>query len=133
MMYVCPELSSPKPLDQSKNVTVRSYHKLPKDQNGSKKLPKSRQNHQIGKKLPKWPKVPIGPWRHVAKPGEVRRSVVTIFSYKYSINPIIFIRLLCMGRSKVCLFNKWHLFWKKYSRHVKTDKYCQNSVKECDN
>ena len=31
------ELSPPKPLDQSKNVTVRSYHKLSKEQNGAKK------------------------------------------------------------------------------------------------
>ena len=69
-MYECPELSPPKPLDQSKNVTVRSYHKLFKDQNEAKKLPKSCQNHQIGKKLPKWEKMAIGPRRHVAKPGE---------------------------------------------------------------
>ena len=39
-MSVCPELSSPKPLDQSKNVTIRSYYKLSKDQNGQTKLPK---------------------------------------------------------------------------------------------
>ena len=71
-MYVeCPDLSPPKPLDQSKNVTVRSYHKLPKDQNGPKKSPKSCQKHQIGKKSPKPPQ------RHVAKPGEAGRSVVT--------------------------------------------------------
>ena len=37
-MFVCPELSSPKPLDQSKNVTVRTYHKLSKDQNEQKKI-----------------------------------------------------------------------------------------------
>ena len=38
-MYVeCPDLFAPTPLDQSKNVTVRSYHKLSKDQNGPKKL-----------------------------------------------------------------------------------------------
>ena len=43
MFVVCPELSSPKPLDQSKNVTVRSYHKLSKDQNGQKKLAKKCQ------------------------------------------------------------------------------------------
>ena len=54
-------------LAQSKNVTVRSYHKLSKDKNGPKKLPKSGQNLQIGKKSPKWQKTPIGPWRHVAK------------------------------------------------------------------
>ena len=50
-------------LDQSKNVTVRSYHKLSKDQNESKKSPKNRQNRQIGKKSPKWQKTPIGPRR----------------------------------------------------------------------
>ena len=74
---VLPDLSPPKPLDQSKNVTVRSYHKLPKDQNGPKKLPKSCQNCQIGKKLPKWQKTPKPTMRHVAKPGEAGRSVVT--------------------------------------------------------
>ena len=42
----CPELSSPKPLDQSKNVTVRSYHKLTKDQNGPKSWPKSAKKCQ---------------------------------------------------------------------------------------
>ena len=46
-MSLCPDLSPPKPLDQSKYVTVRSYHKLSKDQNGPNKLPKS---HQNGKK-----------------------------------------------------------------------------------
>ena len=77
-MYVeCPDLSPPKPLDQSKNVTVRSYHKLSKDQNEPKKSPKSCQNRQIGKKLPKWQKTPKPPMRHVAKPGEAGRSVVT--------------------------------------------------------
>ena len=45
-VFLCPELSPPKPLDQSKNVTVRSYHKLSKDQNG----PKNCQNRQNGKK-----------------------------------------------------------------------------------
>ena len=71
LLSVCPELSSPKPLDQSENVTVRSYHKLSKDQNGPKKSPKSRQNRQIGKKSPK------PPMRHVAKPGKAGASVVT--------------------------------------------------------
>ena len=55
-MDLCPDLSSPKPLDQSKNVTVRSYHKLlcdQKDQNGPKK---------IAKKLTKTPN-----WQKVAK------------------------------------------------------------------
>ena len=66
----CLDLSLPKPLDQSKNVTLRSYQKLSKDQNGPK-------NRQIGKKLPKWQKTPKPPKRHVAKPGEARQSVVT--------------------------------------------------------
>ena len=48
--YACPDLSPPKPLDQSKNVTARSYHKLSKDQNGRKKLAKKFQ------KVPKEPK-----------------------------------------------------------------------------
>ena len=56
-MDLCPDLSSPKPLDQSKNVTVRRYHKLSKDQNEPKKSPKSCQNRQIGKKSPKWQKI----------------------------------------------------------------------------
>ena len=30
----CPDLSPLKPLDQSKNVTVRTYHKLSRDKNG---------------------------------------------------------------------------------------------------
>ena len=59
-MYACPDLSPPKPLDQSKNVTVRSYHKLSKDQNEPKnrqkvakivKLAKSRQNGKKRQKL----------------------------------------------------------------------------------
>ena len=50
---------------------------MSKDQNGPKQLPKSFQNRQIGKKLPKWQKTPIGPQGHVAKPAEARRSVVT--------------------------------------------------------
>ena len=61
MSGVLPDLSPPKPLDQSKNITVRSYHKLSKDQNWAKK---------IAKKSPKWQKTPIGPWRHVVKTGE---------------------------------------------------------------
>ena len=40
---VCPELSAPKPLDQSKNVTVRSYHKLSREKYGQKKLAKKCQ------------------------------------------------------------------------------------------
>ena len=38
----CPDLSTPKLLDQSKNVTVRTYHKLWEDKNGQK----------IGQKVP---------------------------------------------------------------------------------
>ena len=76
-MFVCPDVSPPKPLDQSKNVTVRSYHKLSKDQNEPKKSPKSCQNRQIGKKSPK------PPMRHVAKPGEAGRSVVTSLLYNF--------------------------------------------------
>ena len=34
----CPDLSLPKPPDQSKNVTVRTYHKLSREKNGSKKF-----------------------------------------------------------------------------------------------
>ena len=63
-MSVCLELSSPKLLDQSKNVTVWSYHKLSKDQNGPKQLAKS---HQNGKKRQL---VPGGMYRSLAKPGE---------------------------------------------------------------
>ena len=43
------------------------YHKLPKDQNGPEKSPKSCQNRQIGKKLPKWQKTPK--WLKVLKLG----------------------------------------------------------------
>ena len=39
----CPDLSTPKPMVQSKNVTVRTYHKLWEDKNGQK----------IGQKVPK--------------------------------------------------------------------------------
>ena len=74
---LCPDLSPPKPLDQSKNVTVRSYQKLSKDQNEPKKSPKSCQNRQIGKKSPKWHRMPKPPMRHVAKAGEAGRSIVT--------------------------------------------------------
>ena len=41
------ELSPPKLLDQSKNVTVRTYHKLWEDKNGPKnrqKVPESAKN-----------------------------------------------------------------------------------------
>ena len=40
-LWRCPDLSPPKPLDQSKNVTVRTYHKLWEDKNGQKNWPKS--------------------------------------------------------------------------------------------
>ena len=67
-MYVwCPDLSPPKPLDQSKNVTVRSYHKLSKAQNG----PKNRQKFtKITKnaKNANWSTAPC---------SKARRSVVT--------------------------------------------------------
>ena len=46
-MYVCPDLSPPKLLDQWKNVTVRTYHKLWEDKNGRKngqKMPKRAKN-----------------------------------------------------------------------------------------
>ena len=49
-MRVCPELSSPKPLDQSKNVTVRSFTNCPRIKMGEKKSPKNHQNHQKCKK-----------------------------------------------------------------------------------
>ena len=38
----------------------------------------SQTNRQIGKKLSKWQKTAKPPMRHVAKPGEAGRSVVTI-------------------------------------------------------
>ena len=68
------ELYPPKLLDQSKNVTVRSYHKLAKDQNGPKKWPKSV------KKCQKEPKFGF-PMCHVAKPDEAGQSVVTCVYY----------------------------------------------------
>ena len=40
---VCPKLSTPKPLDQLKNATERTYHKLWEDKNGQKKLAKQCQ------------------------------------------------------------------------------------------
>ena len=40
-LVCCLELYPPKPLDQSKYVTIRSYHKLSKDQNGPKQLAKT--------------------------------------------------------------------------------------------
>ena len=43
----CPDLSTPKLLDQSKDVTVRTYHKLWEDKNGPKnrqKVPESAKN-----------------------------------------------------------------------------------------
>ena len=71
--WVYLELSPPKPQDQSKNVTVRVITNCPRIKMGqkiAKKLPKKP-------KSPKWQKTPIGPRRHVAKPGEAGRSVVT--------------------------------------------------------
>ena len=35
-MCVYPDLSPPKPLDQSKNVTAMTYHKFSEDKNGKK-------------------------------------------------------------------------------------------------
>ena len=67
---LCPDLYPPKSLNQSKSVTVRSYHKLSKDKNGQKNLPKG------AKKCQKEPKFGF-PSRHVAEPGEAGRSVVT--------------------------------------------------------
>ena len=61
-MYVCPELSSPKPLDQSKNVTVRTFH-----------IWSGIVHEHIFWALGG----ARGPRRHVAKPGEAGRSVVT--------------------------------------------------------
>ena len=56
---VCPDLSPPEPLDQSKNVTLRIY-KLWEDKNGQKNWPKSAKKKQK-----------FGfPRRHVAEPGE---------------------------------------------------------------
>ena len=43
-MFGCPDLSFPKPLDQSKNVTEKTYHKLSRDKKGAK---------IIGQKVPK--------------------------------------------------------------------------------
>ena len=43
-MHLCPGLSPPKPLEQSKNVTIRTYHKLPEDENGPSNWPKRAKN-----------------------------------------------------------------------------------------
>ena len=67
---LCPDLSPPKPLDQSKNVTVRTYHKLGEDKNGPKNWPK------IAKKCQKEPKLDF-PRCHVAESSEAGRSVVS--------------------------------------------------------
>ena len=85
--YVCPDLSPLKPLDQSKNVTVRSYHKLPKDQNGPKKSPKSCQNRQIGKdpKMAKSAKTSNAPCTEAR-----RRSVVTsLFKLHWGLQDVV--------------------------------------------
>ena len=50
-MHLCPDLSPPKPLEHSKNVTIRTYHKLPGDENWPKNWPKIGQ--KIGQKGPK--------------------------------------------------------------------------------
>ena len=52
---VCLDLSPAKPLNQSKNVIVRTFHKLREDRNGQK----------IGQKVPKNTKK-----SHVTEPGE---------------------------------------------------------------
>ena len=67
-LFVCLELSSPKPLDQSKNVTVRSYHKLSKDQ-------------KDGKKGKKDAKMATNANQSLAPCSEAGRSVVTSISY----------------------------------------------------
>ena len=46
MYGLCPDLSPPKPLDQSKNVTVRTYHNLWEEKNGRKNWPKSAKKSQ---------------------------------------------------------------------------------------
>ena len=64
--YVClfVSLSPPKPLDQSKNVTVRTFHTWPGSVHEHIFL-------ALGGAR--------GPRRHVAEPGEAGRSVVTSF------------------------------------------------------
>ena len=116
-MCVCPELSTPKPLDQSKNVTVRSYHKLSREKNGQKNWPKS------AKKRQKEPKFDF-PRCHVAEPGKAGRSVVT--SYKYELSEKLFSQIWQLYNrfpswtEAMCLINLyfelrilsqiWHLF-----------------------
>ena len=47
-MCVCPDLSTPNSLDQSKNVTVRTYHKLQEDKNWSKSAKKCQKEQKFG-------------------------------------------------------------------------------------
>ena len=123
-MYGCPDLSPPKPLDQSKNVTVRSYHKLPKDQNGPKKSPKSCQKCQIGKKLPKWQKTPK--WLKVLKLGSKGFQGVSDGSRSqtawarmtrgtYARAPYAFAALGCRPSASRLVINIWEMTFSKIS------------------
>ena len=47
----CPDLSPPKPLDQSKNVTVRTYHNLWEEKKGEKNWPKSAKSAKKSQNL----------------------------------------------------------------------------------
>ena len=51
-VFVCPELSTPKPLDQSKIVTVRTFHKLSRDKNGQKDYQKVPKKSRTSFRLP---------------------------------------------------------------------------------
>ena len=66
--FGCLDLSPPKPLDQSKNVTVRTYHNFWEDKNGQKNAKKCQKEQKFGFSR-----------RHVAEPGEAEPLVTFIF------------------------------------------------------
>ena len=88
----CPVLSPPKPLDQSKNVTVRTYHNLREEKNGRKKLAKKCQKEP---KFVFWARAPLpacwpeGPAAGATKaeaprlPAEGRQAIMYIFEIKF--------------------------------------------------
>ena len=63
-LAIYPELSPPKPLDQSKNITVRTFHTWPGSVHEHIFLALGGARGQR---------------RHVAEPGEAGRSVVTSY------------------------------------------------------
>ena len=74
-MFVFPDLYHPKPLDQLKNVTLRTCHKLSMDKKGQKNWPKSAKIRFPGSGAPAcWPERPAPEAPRL--PAEVRQASI---------------------------------------------------------